>query len=108
MDNTGGTGGARPVPRLALWRFDAEDAIWITRLRRIQKSFPLATGFLVLGGRALCPARSSRQQLSDDARSDVDQSSGATGEHLSGSNRRDSRRRGAALRANIAGDLRLC
>ena len=50
--------------------------------------FPWQRGVLVLGRRTLRPVRSSRQQLSDDARSDARQGAGAAGEHSSRSDRR--------------------
>src|SRR5262249_448077 len=97
MDDASRVGRGRFFPCVALGWIDPEDTLQTSRVRRIQGPFPLAAGVLVLGRRTLRPARSSRQQLSDDARSDARQGSGAEGEHPSDSDRRCSRGGGATL-----------
>ena len=77
-----------PFRVVALRRIDPEGALSAARLGRIPRSFPLAARVLVLGRRALRSLRSSRQQLSHDARSDARQGAGAAGEHPSHSRRR--------------------
>ena len=90
---------------LALGWVHAEDTLWTSGFGRIQASFPLAAGVLVLGRRAFRPVRSPRKQFSDGPRSHARQSPGAAREHSSHTDRRDPRRRGSPLRTDTAAGL---
>ena len=92
VDDSRGVGGGWPLPGLALRRVDAEGALHAAGFGAFPQPLSVAARALVLGRRAFRSPRPSRKQLSDDARDDACQSTGAAGEHSPNSDRRGSRR----------------